>query len=287
MMRNAIKDIQDKKDHGQKITMLTAYDYQIASLADDSGIDMILVGDSLANVVMGLDSTKEVGMEEMLHHARAVTRAVKKAMVVADMPFGAYQTNTGQAATQAKRFIHEAGCDAVKIEWFDDCLAVLAAIIKEGIPVMGHVGLTPQTVEDLGGYKVQGREQESAEKIIEQARSLEYNGCFSLVLECIPQELGEIITNILHIPTISCGAGVFCDGQVLVTNDMLGLTIRHTPKFVKPYADLKDRIMEGMLAYRKEVEAGLFPDDAHSYHLEPQVKERLREKYPNDKGRLV
>ncbi len=282
MGRKTIQQIQDKKDHHQKITVLTAYDYQIASLVDAAGIDIVLVGDSLANVVLGLDSTTEVGMEEMLHHAKAVKRAVTKAMIVGDMPYNAYQTDPHNAAENAKRFIKEAGCDAVKIEWFDNCLQVLASIIKSGVPVMGHVGLTPQTAEALGGYRVQGRDFETAEKIIEQSKSLQCNGCFAIVLECVPEELAKIVTEQLHIPTISCGAGVFCDGQVVVTNDMLGLTSRHHPKFVKQYVNLNDIILEGMIQYRKEVESGIFPSSEQSYYMNDEDRNRIIEKYLPD-----
>jgi 3-methyl-2-oxobutanoate hydroxymethyltransferase len=282
MTRKTIQNIQDKKDHNQKITMLTAYDYPLATLIDDAGIDIILVGDSLANVVLGLDSTKEVDIEGMLHHAKAVNRAVKNALVVGDMPFDAYQADPQDAVPNAARLMQEGGCDAVKVEWFDGCLGVVAQLVKEGIPVMGHVGLTPQTVEALGGYKVQGRDMETAQKIIEQAKSLQCNGCFSVVLECVPEEVAQIITRTLHIPTISCGAGVYCDGQVLVINDLLGLTLQHTPKFVKPYLQLKDSILEGLVAYRREVESKTFPDEAHSYHMEKEERKKLLTRYPGD-----
>ena len=201
-MRKTIEQIQQKKKDGQKITMLTAYDYPLASLVDAAGVDMILVGDSLANVVLGLESTKEVGMAEMIHHAKAVNRAVKQALLIGDMPFGSYQVDNGKAADNARRFVEEAGCNAVKLEWFDRCLDVAEDIVKAGIPVMGHVGLTPQTAEQLGGFKVQGKDADSARKIIGFAKALEEKGCFSLVLECIPSEIAAMITEQVSIPTI-------------------------------------------------------------------------------------
>lgn len=282
MSRKTIQQIQDKKNHHQKITVLTAYDYQIASLLDAAGIDIILVGDSLANVVLGLDSTTEVGMDEMLHHAKAVSRSVRKSLLVADLPYAASRTTPDQAALLAKKLI-DAGCDAVKVEWFDRCLETISAIIKAGIPVMGHVGLTPQNIEALGGYKVQGRDFETAEQILEQCKDLQLNGCFSVVLECIPEEVGKIITKNLHMPTISCGGGVFCDGQVLVTNDMLGLTSQHNPRFVKKYLDLSGQILEGVIQYAKEVAEGVFPGEEQSYYMHEEDRNRFLEKYsPED-----
>ena len=260
-----IEDIQSKKKQGCKITMLTAYDYPLASLIDQSGVDIILVGDSVANVVLGLDSTREVGMNEMIHHARAVRRAVKNALLVGDMPFEALQKNPALAARDAQRFVDEAGCQAVKVEWFDRCLEVTREIIKAGIPVIGHVGLTPQTAEQLGGLKVQGKDDPSAKRILENARALEQAGCFSLVLECIPGSLAKIITGSLGIPTIGIGAGVDCDGQVLVTHDLLGLFERYQPKFVKQYASLNNLIREAIRQFSQEVKEGKFPDNKHSY----------------------
>lgn len=260
-----IEDIQSKKKQGCKITMLTAYDYPLASLIDQSGVDIILVGDSVANVVLGLDSTREVGMNEMIHHARAVRRAVKNALLVGDMPFEALQKNPALAARDAQRFVDEAGCQAVKVEWFDRCLEVTREIIKAGIPVIGHVGLTPQTADQLGGFKVQGKDTESAERILENARALERAGCFSVVLECVPASLAKFITDQLKIPTIGIGAGADCDGQVLVTHDLLGLFERYQPKFVKQYASLNNLIREAIKQFSQEVKEGKFPDKQHSY----------------------
>ena len=257
--------------------MLTAYDYPLASLLDQAEIDIVLVGDSLANVVLGLESTREVGMEAMLHHAKAVNRAVKNAMVVGDMPYEAYQPNPSTAVKNAKRFIKEAGCQAVKIEWFEQCLEVTEEIIRAGIPVMGHVGLTPQTADHLGGLKVQGKDAESAKQLIEHARDLERRGCFSIVLECIPDKIAQIITEELSIPTIGIGAGRHCDGQVLVTYDLLGLFNRYHPKFVKQFVNLSPLILQAVKQYKREVEENKFPDKKHSFLISREELERLRQ----------
>ena len=270
-----IADISALKNK-RKITMLTAYDYPLASLIDRAGIDMVLVGDSVANVVLGLDSTTKVGMSEMLHHAKAVRRAVKNALVVGDMPFESYQLNPDEAVKNAKRFIDEAGCDCVKLEWFDRCLEVSAKIIQAGIAVMGHIGLTPQTADKLGGFKVQGKDADAAQKLIEQALALEGLGCFSLVLECVPDKLAEIITQRLKIPTIGIGAGVNCDGQVLVSYDMLGLFERFTPKFVKKYVNLSPLISEAIVKYKEEVLAGEFPAPEHTFTIKKEELEKIK-----------
>lgn len=270
-----VKDILALKGK-RKITMLTAYDYPLASLVDSAGIDMILVGDSLANVVLGLDSTTEVGMPEMLHHAKAVTRAVKHALVIGDMPYDSYQVNPEDSVKNAQRFIAEAKCDAVKLEWFDQCLAVSEEIIKSGIAVMGHIGLTPQTAEKQGGFKVQGKDAEAAQRLIEQATELEKLGCFSIVLECVPDRIAELITKKLKIPTIGIGAGVNCDGQVLVTHDLLGLFQRYTPKFVKKYIDVSALIAKAIEEYKKEVIAGKFPTPEHSFTIKEEELKKLK-----------
>ncbi len=274
--RKTIQQIQQKKKNGQKITMLTAYDYSLASLVDAAGVDIILVGDSLANVVLGLESTTEVGMTEMIHHAKAVDRAVTSALLIGDMPFDSYQSDSNKAVDNAKRFIQEAGCNAVKLEWFDQCLEVAEKIADAGIPVMGHVGLTPQTAEKLGGFKVQGKDAESAQKIIKHAKDLQEKGCFSIVLECIPTQIAEMITQELSIPTIGIGAGPHCDGQVLVTHDILGLFDRFKPKFVKQYTNLGTSIIEGVQHFCKEVEEGKFPDALHSYSMNEQERINLK-----------
>ena len=275
-MKKTIELIKNKKQKHEKIIMLTAYDYPLAKLVDEVGVDIILVGDSLANVVLGLESTREVGMEVMIHHAKAVRRGVKQALLVGDMPYDSYQVDSQQAVMNAKRFIEEAGCEAVKLEWFDECVMVAQKIGEAGIAVMGHVGLTPQTAENLGGFKVQGKDALSAQKIIEHARALERAGCFSIVLECIPLQIAKIITEELAIPTIGIGAGVYCDGQVLVTHDLLGLSDRMQLKFVKQYVALNDNIKSGLKQYTKDVTEGRFPDDNHSYHINQGELEKLK-----------
>ena len=276
-----VQDILSLKGK-RKITMLTAYDYPLASLIDKAGIDMILVGDSVANVVLGLDSTTKVGMTEMIHHAKAVTRAVKHALVIGDMPYESYQAlPDGEAVTpqesvkNAKRFIDEAKCDAVKLEWFDRCLEVTAQLIKAGLPVMGHIGLTPQTADKLGGFKVQGKDADQAKRLIEQAQSLENLGCFSVVLECVPDKIAEMITQNLKIPTIGIGAGIHCDGQVLVTYDALGLFERFTPKFVKKYINLTTLISQAIEEYKKEVREEKFPTKEHSFTIKEEELKKL------------
>jgi len=266
-----VEGILEKKRRSEKITVLTAYDYPTAGFLDEAGIDIILVGDSLANVVLGLESTKDVGMTEMLHHAAAVVRAVKNALVVGDMPYSAYQPHAQAALDNARQFM-DLGCKAVKLEWFEDCAQTARQIIEAGIPVMGHVGLTPQTA---GEMKVQGKDAASAKVILEEVKKLEEVGCFSIVLECIPMELARLITGRLKVPTIGIGAGPHCDGQVLVTHDLLGLFDRYQPKFSKKYADLSSIIKAAAKAYKQDVLEGKFPDDAHSFHMPPDELKKL------------
>ncbi|MFH0827771.1 MAG: 3-methyl-2-oxobutanoate hydroxymethyltransferase [Candidatus Omnitrophota bacterium] len=264
-----------KMKGARKITMLTAYDYPMAVLVDRVGIDIILVGDSLANVVLGLKSTTEVGMVEMLHHAKAVTRAVGRALTVGDMPYESYQLNPEDSVKNARRFIEEAKCDCVKLEWFDRCLEVTGQIIKAGIPVMGHIGLTPQTADKLGGFKVQGKDAEAAKKLIEQAQALEKLGCFAVVLECVPDKIARIITEKIKIPTIGIGAGKYTDGQVLVLHDALGLFERYTPKFVKKYINLSPLILSALEDYKKDVIEGKFPAPEHSFSIKEEELEKM------------
>jgi 3-methyl-2-oxobutanoate hydroxymethyltransferase len=261
----------------RKITMLTAYDYPLAALVDKAGIDMILVGDSLANVVLGLDSTTKVGMFEMLHHAKAVTRAVKNALVIGDMPFDSYQLHTQDALNNARRFIDEAGCGAVKLEWFDRCIEVTEEIVKAGIPVMGHIGLTPQTADKIGGFKVQGKDAEAANRLIEQAKLLEKKGCFAIVLECVPDRIAGLVTEKLRIPTIGIGAGVHCDGQVLVIHDMLGLFERYTPKFVKKYVDISSLVSRAIEDYKNEVLQEKFPGPEHTFSIKEEEFKKIKQ----------
>jgi len=267
-------DIQALKGT-RKITMLTAYDYPTAALVEKAGIDMVLVGDSLANVVLGLESTTQIGMQEMLHHAKAVTRGAKNSFVMGDMPFDSYQRDPSQGAGNARRFVEEAGCAAVKLEWFDRCLEVAAQVIAAGIPVMGHIGLTPQTADKLGGFKVQGKDAEQAKELFRQARELEKAGCFSLLLECVPDKIAEMITRQVKIPTIGIGAGPSCDGQVLVINDLLGLFDRYTPKFVKRYANLSPLILKAVEEYRDDVIQGKFPAKEHCFSIKDEELKKL------------
>jgi len=274
--RLTVEYILEKKRKQQKITMLTAYDYPVASIIDKAGIDIILVGDSLANVVLGLELTREIGMGEMLHHAKAVNRAVEHALLVGDMPYGSYHKGRQNAVKNAQRFIKEAGCNAIKIEWFAKCLDVAQSIVAAGIPVMGHVGLTPQTADRFGGMKVHGKDAKSAKKIIQYAKGLEQAGCFSIVLECIPDRIAQIITEELTIPTIGIGAGVHCDGQVLVSYDLLGLFDRFHPKFAKEYVDLKYVIFKAVSRYREDVLEERFPTREHSFTIKEEEIKKLK-----------
>lgn len=254
------------KNNPRKIVMLTAYDYPSAVLVARAGVDVILVGDSLANVVLGLEATTQIGMPEMLHHTQAVCRGAGQVPVVADIPASVMPAETDTACTRcvdgAKAFI-AAGCVAVKIEWSMHGLAAVRAVRQAGIEVMAHVGLTPQTAVD---FKVQGRDAASAAAIVEQARAMEAAGCFAVVLECVPEGLAREITGALNVPTIGIGAGKFCDGQVLVLHDMIGLNDRKVPRFVKKYADVSGVIVNAIQSYTQEVRQGLFPEDSHTFH---------------------
>ena len=263
--RKTILDIKKMKVQGEKITVLTAYDYGMASILDESDIDIILVGDSLGMVVLGYDTTLTVTMEDMLHHTKAVSRAAQNALIVADMPFLSYQISPATALANAGRFLQEANAQAVKLEGGREYAETVQKIVSAGIPVMAHLGLTPQSIHQIGGYKVQGKKEDAARKIIEEAKILEEAGAFSLVLECIPEGLASEITHSLTIPTIGIGAGVNCDGQVLVINDMLGIYERFTPKHVKKYANLNLEIKKAVKTYIAEVKHGTFPDNEHSF----------------------
>ncbi len=253
------------KSKGQrKLCMLTAYDSAMASFVDQCDVDIILVGDSLAMTVLGQEDTLSVTMEDMIHHTLAVSRVTARSMVVADMPFMSYQVSLEQAVANAGRLLKEARAGAVKVEGGSSILPQVKAMVQAGIPVMGHLGLTPQSIAQLGGYKVQGR-GEAGEKILQEAISLEESGCFSMVLEAVPPGLASRITSSLKIPTIGIGAGPNCDGQVLVINDLLGINTRFKPRFVKRYADLAGIITEAITRYRQEVLNGEFPDESHSY----------------------
>ncbi|MBV5305885.1 MAG: 3-methyl-2-oxobutanoate hydroxymethyltransferase [Desulfobulbaceae bacterium] len=263
--RKSVTEITAMKAAGVKITMLTAYDASMASMLAGCGVDVLLVGDSLGMVVLGYDSTVPVTMEEMIHHAAAVRRGAPGAFVIVDMPFGSYQSDVRDAILNGVRLLKEAGCDAVKVEGGLEICATVSAMVAAGIPVMGHIGLTPQTASQLGGYKVQGRDLESARKMMAQARGIQEAGAFGLVLECIPEQLSRLITEALVIPTIGIGAGVHCDGQVLVTNDLLGMFEKFIPSFIKTYTSLSPLIRENVTRYAEEVRNGTFPDSAHSF----------------------
>jgi 3-methyl-2-oxobutanoate hydroxymethyltransferase len=260
-----------KYKNKQKITMLTCYDYAFACVLDEAGIDIILIGDSLANVVLGMAETRKIQFSEMLNHAKAVARGVKNSLVVADMPYVAFQKNPAKCVDFAKKFI-DAGADAVKIEWFAQGEYVTKKLNKNKIPVMGHIGLTPQTAHLLGGFKVQGKNSESAARLIAQAKSLEDLGIFSLVLECIPLELGRVITKKIKIPTISCGAGKYCDGQVLVLYDLLGLYKKIRPRFARVYADLAAQVKKAAQDFSADVRMGNYPSPEESFSCKPKVK---------------
>lgn len=279
--KRTIQDIKMMKQNGEKISMLTAYDASFAGLLDSSGIDMILVGDSLGMVLLGYESTIPVTMEEMLHHCRAVKKGVQRAILIGDMPFMSYQVSESEAIANAGRFLKEAGCDAIKLEGGTEVCGTVKAIVRAGIPVMGHIGLTPQTASQLGGYKVQGKDAESARRLLESARALEAAGAFSLVLECIPAQLSQVISAAVTIPTIGIGAGQFCDGQVLVTHDMVGMFDKFVPSFVKKYVNLAPQIKEAVAAYNREVKSGDFPNEEQSFSMELDVDSLLGEKDDN------
>ncbi len=273
--RKTVADILEMKKAGVKITMLTAYDAAMASMLAAADVDVLLVGDSLGMVLLGYDSTVPVTMDEMIHHAAAVRRGAAAAFVVGDMPFGSYQSGSRDAILNGSRFLKEAGCDAVKLEGGMEVCDTVTAMVHAGISVIGHVGLTPQTATQLGGYKVQGRDIESARKMIEEARALEKAGVFGLVLECIPDELGKIISEEIGVPTIGIGAGVHCDGQVLVTHDLLGMFDKFIPSFVKSYCKLAPTIKEAVTEYTSEVRSSTFPDKEHSFSGESDLRQLL------------
>ncbi len=266
----SILELHQKKAERRPITMLTAYDYPGAMLVDEAGIDIILVGDSLAMTVLGHPNTVAVTMDEMLHHCKAVARGAKRAFLVGDMPFMSYQVERAEAVRNAGRFIKEAGMDAIKLEGGHTVVETVRAIVEAGIPVMGHIGLTPQTATKLGGFKVQGKSAAAAKQLLADAQALQEAGCFALVLEAVPAAVAKTVTEKLTIPTIGIGAGLHCDGQVLVFHDLLGLFDRFTPKFVKKYADLRPAILAALQAYRREVEAAEFPTPAHSFSIDEE-----------------
>jgi 3-methyl-2-oxobutanoate hydroxymethyltransferase len=258
----------------KKITCLTAYDYPTARLMDEAGVDVVLVGDSVAMVVLGYESTLPLTMEESLHHTKAVRRGVQRALVVADMPFGTYQGDVNEALNNAVRFVKEAGAEAVKVEGGERRLEVISRLTEAEIPVMGHVGLTPQSVHAMGGYRVQGKTAGGAEQLLRDARAVEAAGAFSIVLEGIPRELAAEITKSVRIPTIGIGAGPDCDGQILVLHDLLGLTFQERPKFARRYANVGEVISQAVREYCADVQGGTFPSDAESYHAPSSLQGR-------------
>jgi len=265
MTKITIQDFLKKKTEKNKITMLTAYDYPFAQIVDEAGLDGILVGDSLGMVVQGLENTLPVTMDEMIYHTKMVSRAVKNAMVIGDMPFMSYQASVKDAVRNAGRFLKEAGASAIKIEGGAEVAEHIRAMTKSDIPVMAHIGLTPQSIHRMGGYKVQGKTEKAQKKLIEEAHIAEDAGAFSLLLEAIPTGLAKRITEELSIPTLGIGAGPFCDGQILVLHDVLGLFERFVPKFAKQYANLKDEALKAIRSYKKEVEKGVFPSEEQSF----------------------
>ena len=258
---------RQKKERGEPITMLTAYDYPTAVAMDKAGVDSILVGDSLAMVVLGYENTLPVTMDEMLHHARAVARGAKGALLVGDMPFMSYQVSVDDALRNAGRFLQQGGMDAVKLEGGRERADAVRAIVNAGIPVMGHIGLTPQSVNQLGGFRTQGKTASAAKRLLEDAQILEEAGAFSIVLEAVPTQLAEYISKHISIPTIGIGAGVGCDGQVLVTHDLLGLFDRFTPKFVRKYANLHETMNKAFTDYIDDVESKRFPAAEHTVEM--------------------
>jgi len=270
-----IVDLQEKKEKGEPITMLTAYDYPTALLVDQAGIDIILVGDSLAMVVLGHESTVTATMDEMIHHCKAVARGARYPLLVGDMPFLSYQVDRSEAVRNAGRFLKEGGMDVVKLEGGQEMADTVKAIVDAGIPVMAHIGLTPQSISKLGGYRVQGRSLEAARKLLADAKALEEAGAFAVLLEAVPDRLARLITERLRVPTIGIGAGPDCDGQVLVIHDLIGLFDRFTPRFVKRYANIFPVLTEALEQFRDEVVRGEFPGPEHCFTMKDEVYEAL------------
>jgi 3-methyl-2-oxobutanoate hydroxymethyltransferase len=273
--------LADPHNPANKITCLTAYDYPTARLVDEAGVDIVLVGDSLGMVVLGYESTLPVTLEEMLHHTRAVRRGTHRALVVADMPYGSYHAELAESLRNAVRFVKEAGAEAVKVEGGERRIELIARMVEAEIPVMGHVGLTPQSIHALGGYRVQGKTPDTAEQLLRDARAVEAAGAFAVVLEAIPRELAAQITRELRIPTIGIGAGPECDGQVLVLHDMLGVTFTQKPKFARRYAEVGEEIARAVREYCADVQSGRFPSDEESYHSSAAPRGAVLLKKPN------
>lgn len=278
-MRTTIIQIKEMKQKGKKIPMLTAYDYATAKLIDGVGVPLILVGDSLGMVILGYESTIPVTMDEMLHHTKAVVRGTEQSLIIGDMPFMTYHASVSEALHNAARFIQEGGAQAVKLEGGETMAETVRRIVECGIPVMGHIGLTPQSVHQLGGFKVQGKTQETAIRLVKDACALEEAGVFAIVLEAVPTPLAKIITKKVGVPTIGIGAGPFCDGQVQVVSDLLGLFTDFVPKHAKQYARLSDTIKQAVGDYINEVQAGTFPTDKQSYTMDESLLAGLEQEY--------
>ena len=274
-MKNTVATFAQAKVEGRKLSMLTAYDYSTAKLEDEAGINGILVGDSLGNVVLGYEDTLSVTMEDMIHHSAAVARGAKNALVVCDMPFMSYEVSVEQAVANAGRLLKEGRANCVKLEGGREVCPQVAAIVAAGIPVMGHLGLTPQSINAFGGFKVQGKSEAAARKLIEDARALQEAGAFAIVLEAVPAKLATLVTESVDVPTIGIGAGAGCDGQILVYQDMLSMFSDFCPKFVKQFANVGQVMREGFTAYINEVQAGTFPSDEHTFKIDDEVLEKL------------
>lgn len=274
-MKKTVTTFAKAKAEGEKLTMLTAYDYSTAKLMDEAGVDSILVGDSLGNVVLGYEDTISVTMEDMIHHGAAVARGAKDALVIIDMPFMSYQTSVYDAVVNAGRLMKEGRANAVKLEGGVEVAPQIKAIVDAGIPVCAHIGLTPQSINAFGGFKVQGKSEAQAQKLLEDALAVQEAGAFAVVLECVPEKLATLVTKKLSIPTIGIGAGNGCDGQVLVYADMLGMFSDFTPKFVKRFAEVGTQMKAGFAAYIDEVKAGTYPTEEHTYAIADEVIEKL------------
>ncbi len=271
-----VLEVQQAKNEGRRLTMLTAYDYPLGLMAAESGVDIVLVGDSLGMVVMGLEGTVEVTMADMIHHIKAVVRGCKGPLIVGDMPFMSYNTSIREAIINAGRLMKEGGCDVVKLEGGVDFAPTIGAIVKAGIPVQGHIGLTPQTASALGGFKMQGKDAAAAKQIIDDARALEDVGVFSMILEAVPAPLGKLVAEAVSVPVIGIGAGPDVDGQVLVFHDVVGLFDRFVPKFVKQYTNVRKIIIEALKEYNRDVIKGTFPGPEHSFKMPAEALEQLK-----------
>jgi 3-methyl-2-oxobutanoate hydroxymethyltransferase len=271
-----ILDVQQAKEEGRKLVMVTAYDYPLGLLAAEAGVDIVLVGDSLGMVVMGMEGTVEVTMEHMIHHTKAVARGCKGPLIVGDMPFMSYNTSVREAIHNAGRLLKEGNCEVIKLEGGADFALTVESIVKAGIPVMGHIGLTPQTASALGGFKIQGRDALAAKRIIDDAKALESAGVFSIILEAVPAPLGKLVSETVSVPVIGIGAGSDVDGQVLVIHDVVGLFDRFVPKFVKQYTNVRKIMLDALNTYKQEVTDSTFPGPEHSFKMPDDALERLK-----------